>query len=143
MDCDFFHRTVSVLYGSLEGRPTEKDQDPDALLKSQPVKHTGHHRVNGKRLHSVLHHLPPRIFSVCLLGAILVFIAERAVGAHALSFAFHFFGPNAYHTIVITVMTTLAPKMLINLRAEYYGPVGIIATELSWDAQTFQPASCQ
>ncbi|EJD04615.1 uncharacterized protein FOMMEDRAFT_155767 [Fomitiporia mediterranea MF3/22] len=42
---------------------------------------------------------------------------------------------NAYQTIVITIITILAPKMLINLRAEYYGPVGIIATQLSWDAQ--------
>ena len=50
---------------------------------------------------------------------------------------------NAYQTIVITVMTILAPKMFINLRAEYYGPVGIITTELSWDARNTENSALE
>ena len=42
---------------------------------------------------------------------------------------------NPYQTFVITLMTILAPKLLIKLRAEYYGPIGEVATDLSWNAE--------
>ena len=32
-------------------------------------------------------------------------------------------------------MTIMAPKLLIKLRADFYGPVDGIATELSWNAE--------
>ncbi|EJD05218.1 uncharacterized protein FOMMEDRAFT_154433 [Fomitiporia mediterranea MF3/22] len=75
------------------------------------------------------------IFSICLLGAILVFIADESpVSINNPFFVdFNKFGSNAYQTIVITIVTILAPRMLINLREERYGPVGIIPTALSWD----------
>ncbi|EJD04941.1 uncharacterized protein FOMMEDRAFT_154089 [Fomitiporia mediterranea MF3/22] len=74
------------------------------------------------------------IFSVCLLGAIISFIRERGLTDSKISI-FLFYNQNAYFTIAVTVMTILAPKMLINIRAEYYGSAGITATELSWDVQ--------
>ncbi|EJD05214.1 uncharacterized protein FOMMEDRAFT_18830 [Fomitiporia mediterranea MF3/22] len=44
---------------------------------------------------------------------------------------------NAYQMIVIKVMTIFAPQLLINLRAESYGPVGIIVTQLTtWNAES-------
>ncbi|EJD04614.1 uncharacterized protein FOMMEDRAFT_155766 [Fomitiporia mediterranea MF3/22] len=74
------------------------------------------------------------IFSICLLGAILVFISER-IPKDSDASEFLSFNSNTYLTVAITIITILAPKMLINLRAEYYGPVGLIATQLSWNAQ--------
>lgn len=43
---------------------------------------------------------------------------------------------NAYQTIAITIMSTLAPKLLINIRREYYGAdYDANETELSWNAE--------
>ncbi|EJD05101.1 uncharacterized protein FOMMEDRAFT_154282 [Fomitiporia mediterranea MF3/22] len=77
------------------------------------------------------------IFSVALLGSVLTFLSERSDSRGFLLVFFR--DSNAYQTIVITIMTILAPKMLINIRAEYYGPVGIIATEISWDQISEHP----
>ncbi|EJD05196.1 uncharacterized protein FOMMEDRAFT_154411 [Fomitiporia mediterranea MF3/22] len=82
------------------------------------------------------------IILCCLLPTIIYFTSEGLdnSGVH-LSYSIVVFfedtalESNAYQTIVITIMTILAPKMLINLQAEYYGLVWIIATELSWDIQ--------
>lgn len=42
---------------------------------------------------------------------------------------------NAYQAVVITVMTILAPKLLVNLRAEYYGPIETLTEsyQLPWN----------
>ncbi|KAL5520283.1 hypothetical protein ACEPAG_9496 [Sanghuangporus baumii] len=61
-------------------------------------------------------------FTVCLIGVALVFTVEK----HSM---------NAYETIVITIMTILAPKLILNLRAAYYGPPEDIATQLTWNVQ--------
>lgn len=40
---------------------------------------------------------------------------------------------NAYGTIVITIITILAPKLILNLRVAYYGPPEDIASDLTWN----------
>ncbi|EJD05192.1 uncharacterized protein FOMMEDRAFT_154407 [Fomitiporia mediterranea MF3/22] len=83
-----------------------------------------------------------RIFFVCLIGAILVFAAEEKA-SNPRSFIFAYFCSNAYQASAITIMSILAPKMFISLRAECYGSVGIIATELSWNAQAMDYPNLQ
>ncbi|KAL5498432.1 hypothetical protein ACEPAH_2574 [Sanghuangporus vaninii] len=72
------------------------------------------------------------IFTMCLIGATLVFIVEHHSNAVT-----SFIGTqmNAYETIVITIMTILAPKLVLNLRAAYYGPPEDVTMQLVWNAQ--------
>ncbi|KAL5479031.1 hypothetical protein ACEPAI_2319 [Sanghuangporus weigelae] len=70
------------------------------------------------------------IFTICLIGAALVFAVEyHSNGVTS------FIGSqmNAYETIVITMMTILAPKLILNLRAAYYDPPEDVATQLTWN----------
>ncbi|KAL5525342.1 hypothetical protein ACEPAF_9212 [Sanghuangporus sanghuang] len=78
------------------------------------------------------------IFTVCLIGATLVFVVEHHINAVTL-----FIGNqmNAYETIVITMMTILSPKLVLNLRAAYYGPPEDVATQLAWNAQVSTSAT--
>ncbi|EJD05212.1 uncharacterized protein FOMMEDRAFT_166829 [Fomitiporia mediterranea MF3/22] len=76
------------------------------------------------------------IFSVCSMGVVITFVQEHDKGLDGdIGFTIENL-KNAYQTVVITVMTIFAPQLLINLRAESYGPVGIIATQLTtWNAE--------
>ncbi|OCB92224.1 hypothetical protein A7U60_g375 [Sanghuangporus baumii] len=71
------------------------------------------------------------IFTACLAGTILVFTSERNVFGRFSEF-FNFIR-NAYEIIVITIMTILAPKLILDLRARYYGTEEVKSTQLSWN----------
>ncbi|KAL5520282.1 hypothetical protein ACEPAG_9495 [Sanghuangporus baumii] len=72
------------------------------------------------------------IFTICLIGATFTFAAEHHSNTIIL---FIYRELNAYETIVITMITILAPKLILNLRAAYYGPPEDITTQLTWNAQ--------
>ncbi|KAL5525381.1 hypothetical protein ACEPAF_9251 [Sanghuangporus sanghuang] len=79
------------------------------------------------------------IFSLCLAGTVLGFVTE--MGNVWTSFkVFLASQMNAYQTLVLTAMTILAPKLLINMRAEFYRPVGGYlnsqTTQLTWNIAT-------
>ncbi|KAI5117777.1 hypothetical protein M0805_000420, partial [Coniferiporia weirii] len=82
-----------------------------------------------------------RIFAFCAVGTcfnILPFLDDvnfkstTAVKVYSLLVV----QQNTVLTVVIIAVTILAPKLLVNIRMEYYGPVGSLAekTQLSWNA---------
>ncbi|EJD08282.1 uncharacterized protein FOMMEDRAFT_151036 [Fomitiporia mediterranea MF3/22] len=83
------------------------------------------------------------IFSICLVGAISEFLTNRHIIKDQNLLLFLSYILHAYLPFVITIMTILTTKMLINLRAEYYGPSRILATELSWDVDSSENYSLQ
>ncbi|OCB91607.1 hypothetical protein A7U60_g1145 [Sanghuangporus baumii] len=70
------------------------------------------------------------IFTVCFIAVVLVFIFEHVhIDDESVLFQM-----NAYETIVITVMAILAPKLIIDLRAECYHQSATSTIQLSWNA---------
>ncbi|PAV15510.1 hypothetical protein PNOK_0927400 [Pyrrhoderma noxium] len=81
------------------------------------------------------------LFSVSAIGTIISFVAEAGIFRHTPMDGFYTFMSlykflNVYQTLAIAVMTTFAPRMLINIRSEMYNPGNLScpASTLPWDA---------
>ncbi|KAL5479030.1 hypothetical protein ACEPAI_2318 [Sanghuangporus weigelae] len=72
------------------------------------------------------------IFTVCSVGTVIAFTVQFRIN-DITSFIYHEL--NAYETIVITLVTILAPNLILNLRMAYYGPPEDGSTYLSWNVQ--------
>ncbi|KAL5498436.1 hypothetical protein ACEPAH_2578 [Sanghuangporus vaninii] len=73
------------------------------------------------------------IFTVCCIGAAVMFIEENAPFNVLIRWIIEY-NRLPYETFVITVMTILAPKLILDLRKEFYGPPERKDTELTWNA---------
>ncbi|KAL5501755.1 hypothetical protein ACEPAH_9015 [Sanghuangporus vaninii] len=71
-----------------------------------------------------------RIFTICLFTS---FCTSFYMTYYSRFFYFMYIESNALETIVITIMTILAPKLILNLRAEYYGLNQTDQVELTWN----------
>ncbi|KAI5117674.1 hypothetical protein M0805_002072 [Coniferiporia weirii] len=74
------------------------------------------------------------IFTACLVGTCLSFVSQVRFSLNSRTAFFIYSQLNAYQTVVVAIMTILAPNLLIRLRKEYYGPMETQASNtLTWN----------
>ncbi|KAL5498437.1 hypothetical protein ACEPAH_2579 [Sanghuangporus vaninii] len=77
------------------------------------------------------------IFTDCLANSPIVLLLFPEYSAYLPKFGrfseFFNFIRNAYEIIFITIMTVLAPKLILDLRSRYYGTEEVKSTQLSWN----------